>query len=91
MTSVTQAVQTLAYDSASQSLMPTATWDILFNNDAANCGITSCSLYNGGSCGTGTFSGTEITMGASNPWDLVAQRNILGGYSYIICVRCTNG
>ena len=73
------------------------TWDDLWNLDVENCPITSCSIYenqnDGYSCdpdgdGLIPFSGSEIQFSGL---DLMASTASTPGYSYTVCVRCTNG
>ena len=72
---------------------PFTTWDAFFQNtDTTNCPITSCSLYDSGSCGTGAYSGAaEVSMDASSPWGITASVTETAGYSWPTCVRCSNG
>jgi hypothetical protein len=64
------------------------------NLDVENCPITLCELYedqgNENSCGTVpvAFSGTEIYFDGFN---LMAVTNQFHGFSYTVCVKCTNG
>jgi len=71
----------------------TFTWDSFYLNvDSTNCPITSCALFDGGSCGSGTYSGaTDVFMDASAPWHITMSVTEPAGYSWSTCVRCSNG
>ena len=64
------------------------------NLDVENCPITTCGLYedqsNENSCGTDpvAFTGTEIYFDGLN---IMAATNLFHGFSYTLCVKCTNG
>ena len=89
---------TLAYEAgaAAESISPlsgSSTWnpDTFFgNSDPTNCPITSCSIYDKDSCGTGSFSGSsDVTFSISS---ITASRvnTAIAGYSYDACIRCEN-
>jgi hypothetical protein len=86
--------RTLTYEaSGSEVIKPSnsySTMDTLFTNtDTDNCPITSCTLYDAGSCGTGTFSGAaDITIGSTAPFEITASKGVAAGYTYNICVQC---
>ena len=66
---------------------------MFFNNlDVANCPIIACTLYDSGSCSSGTFSGSAaITVESSGSFDVKASKTIEAGYQWDACVVCTNG
>ena len=55
-------------------------WDTyFFNDEIANCPITSCALYDD-DCST-PYSGTHVVMGTSSPWSITMDRTIISGIS----------
>ena len=78
----------------SASVEPSAsftTWDAFFQNlDTTVCPITSCVVANAGDCST-AISPTELTINSNSPWDITMSVQEPSGYSFSLCVTCTNG
>ena len=75
-------------------MFPSSTYsnldDFFYNSDEINCPLTTCTLSDAGSCGTGTFSGSShISMLSSSPWTITAKRDVVAGYTYSVCLQCS--
>ena len=57
-------------------------WDDFFqNSNIVDCPITSCEIFDAGSCGTGSQSSAEdISMATSSPWGVLASKSNAAGY-----------
>ena len=81
----------LAYTAgaAAMAISPTSsTWapDTVFSISAACPSMTSCTAYLAG-CST-LYTGSEITVSNTA---ITAIKTVEAGYSYDLCIRCTNG
>jgi hypothetical protein len=90
--SLTYYSSTSSYYTSYEIYLDSSGWDYSYgyfsNSMSSDCPITSCSLYDS-DCSTPRS--TDISMDSSSPWDVHADRTVLAGYSYTICVSCTNG
>ena len=62
-------------------------WD---NNNVGQCPITACTLKNGATVPSCSFAytGTHLSIGP-DPFHIIAQKNVINGYSDNICLSCT--
>lgn len=62
--------------------------DFFDNSEPAGCPITSCAIKAGG-CGS-AYSPGQLTLSASTPFTVTANRNVIAGYSETVCIECKN-
>ena len=93
LSALTPADVTVAFDSVTTS-GSVGQWDTFFaNSDAANCPVTSCTLY-GFDCSTAyatAYTGPEMSVAASTPFVITAMNDNAAGWTEAVCVSCTNG
>jgi hypothetical protein len=66
-------------------------WSTFFENPGLdNCVMSSCDVYDNSDCLTAYAPG-ELSTGSSSPFTITANRNIDGGWTETVCVKCSNG
>ena len=63
-------------------------WATFFTKAGAGCAVTSCIVMAAG-C-TAAYTGNKFTLTLTTPFAINAKKDVAGGYSETVCIKCTN-
>jgi len=82
---------TFAYDAVT-TIETIGGWSLFVaNSDAANCPVTSCSIYDGSSSCLISYLGGQLSVASTDPFTITANKNVQAGWTETVCVACING